>query len=139
MGTHGLTTDGTFEPFIPALCFPSYPSAHASSASAAARIINKILGSDRPRDHADHTTAPQTSSCITARLDQITADIDDARVYGGIHFRFDQEAGARQGRSIGNYLLRTLMWPVQPELGCVPRLWAVRRPEGFRQGPEDDL
>ena len=39
------------------------------------------------------------------RLDQITADIDDARVYGGIHFRFDQEAGALQGLWIGTHLL----------------------------------
>ena len=27
-------------------------------------------------------------------------DIDDARIYGGIHFRFDQEAGARRGREV---------------------------------------
>jgi hypothetical protein len=30
-----------------------------------------------------------------------TDDINDARVYGGIHFRFDQHAGARQGRRVG--------------------------------------
>ena len=26
-------------------------------------------------------------------------------IYGGIHFRFDQEAGARQGRQVGSYIL----------------------------------
>ena len=35
------------------------------------------------------------------KFDDITADIDDARVYGGIHFRFDQEGGARLGRDVG--------------------------------------
>jgi hypothetical protein len=39
-------------------------------------------------------------------FDEIAADIDDARVYGGIHFRFDQEAGARQGRRVGDYVYR---------------------------------
>ena len=34
----------------------------------------------------------------------MTHDIDDARVYGGIHFRFDQEAGALMGRSVGSYV-----------------------------------
>jgi hypothetical protein len=29
---------------------------------------------------------------------QIAHDIDDARVYGGIHFRFDHEAGGKLGR-----------------------------------------
>ena len=36
-------------------------------------------------------------------------DIDDARVYDGIHFRFDQDAGARQGRRIGRYVLRNYL------------------------------
>ena len=34
----------------------------------------------------------------------ITDDIDDARVYGGIHFRFDQEAGGLMGRRVGRYV-----------------------------------
>jgi hypothetical protein len=32
---------------------------------------------------------------------QITDDISDARVYGGIHFRTDQIAGADLGRAVG--------------------------------------
>jgi hypothetical protein len=32
---------------------------------------------------------------------QITDDISDARVYGGIHFRTDQDAAARLGRAVG--------------------------------------
>jgi hypothetical protein len=32
---------------------------------------------------------------------QITDDISDARVYGGIHFRTDQVAGERLGDAIG--------------------------------------
>jgi hypothetical protein len=105
--------DATYEPFIPAPCFPSYPSAHASSAYAAARIIEKIWG---PARQTITVTTPQLPDIVLQywRIDQITADIDDARVYGGIHFRFDQEAGAHQGQSIGTYLLRTLMQPVRP-------------------------
>jgi hypothetical protein len=32
---------------------------------------------------------------------QIADDISDTRVYGGIHFRTDQDAGAVLGRAIG--------------------------------------
>jgi hypothetical protein len=32
---------------------------------------------------------------------EITDDISDARVYGGIHFRTDQTAGARLGKAVG--------------------------------------
>jgi hypothetical protein len=39
-------------------------------------------------------------------LSEITDDIDDARVYGGIHFRYDQEEGAVQGTDIGRYVYK---------------------------------
>jgi hypothetical protein len=45
---------------------------------------------------------------------EIVRDIDDARVYGGIHFRFDQEAGAVQGRAIGKYVYKTILRPIPP-------------------------
>ena len=46
---------------------------------------------------------------------QITDDIDDARVYGGIHFRFDQDAGARQGRHVGRYAYTNTLRPTDDE------------------------
>ena len=44
--------------------------------------------------------------------EQITDDIDDARIYGGVHFRFDQSAGARLGRQVGTYVLQNMLRPV---------------------------
>jgi hypothetical protein len=40
---------------------------------------------------------------------QITDGIDDARVYGGIRFRFDQEAGAVMGLDVGAYVYKTYL------------------------------
>ena len=37
---------------------------------------------------------------------QITDDISDARVYGGIHYRTDQVAGARLGKAVGRAVYR---------------------------------
>ena len=45
-------------------------------------------------------------------FDQITDDISDARVYGGIHFRFDQDAGAALGRNIATYVYKNNLRPV---------------------------
>ena len=41
--------------------------------------------------------------------EQITDDIDDARIYGGVHFRFDQDAGARLGRQVGNHVIQNVL------------------------------
>ena len=43
---------------------------------------------------------------------QITDDISDARVYGGIHFRTDQEAGADLGRAVGAAVYKNNLRPV---------------------------
>jgi hypothetical protein len=102
-GNPSTIGDPAFSPFIPTPCFPSYPSAHASASYAARRIIQLIWGND------GHSIGLEDAavSGITlhyATLKAITDDIDDARVFGGIHFRFDQDAGRRQGRRIGNYV-----------------------------------
>jgi PAP2 superfamily len=97
--------DVAWTTFIPTPCFPSYPSAHASASYAARRIAEKIFGS---RGHEITLSHPSILD-VTLRytnFSQITNDIDDARVYGGIHFRFDQEAGAQQGRRVGSYVYK---------------------------------
>jgi hypothetical protein len=46
---------------------------------------------------------------------RIVEDIDDARVFGGIHFRFDQKAGAQQGKSVGAFIYKHTLGAVHPE------------------------
>ncbi|MGD9627801.1 MAG: hypothetical protein AB7V18_00990 [Pyrinomonadaceae bacterium] len=42
-------------------------------------------------------------------LREMLDDISDARVYGGIHFRYDQDAGDRQGHAIGQFVYNHLL------------------------------
>jgi hypothetical protein len=104
-GNDRTVPDTSFVPFIPAPCFPSYPSGHASTSYAAREVLERIFGR---RGHAISvsTTAVPDVVLTYTRLEDITSDIDDARVYGGIHFRFDQEDGAEQGRQVGAYVYR---------------------------------
>jgi len=46
---------------------------------------------------------------------QITDDISDARVYGGIHFRTDQVAGARLGRAVATAVYRNNLRPTHED------------------------
>ena len=105
--------DPDFAPFIVTPCFPGYPSAHASASYAARAVLEQFFGR---RWHFIKLSTPSLPHIVLQyhSLEQITQDIDDARVYGGIHFRFDQEAGARQGTKIGWYVLthnlRRVFW-----------------------------
>ena len=96
--------DPAFTPFVSAPCFPSYASAHASGSNAAREVLERLYG---PRHHFI-TLSNQTVGVLLQydSFRQITRDIDDARVYGGIHFRFDQEAGGKLGQQVGAYVQR---------------------------------
>jgi hypothetical protein len=95
--------DGGFTPFITTPAFPSYPSAHASASYAGREIIEQIFGCGRVSVTLSHPGIPDVVLRYS-NVEDIADDIDDARVYGGIHFRFDQEAGALQGRLVGSYV-----------------------------------
>jgi hypothetical protein len=103
--THG---DADFKPFVLTPCFPSYASAHGSSSAAAREVLERTFGG---RHHFIVLSNPALAGVTLqyANLRQITDDIDDARIYGGIHFRFDQEAGARLGRQVGGYVQRNTL------------------------------
>ncbi|MGH8613932.1 MAG: vanadium-dependent haloperoxidase, partial [Gammaproteobacteria bacterium] len=95
--------DPSFAPFVVAPCFPSYPSGHATTSYAAREVIERVYGRG---PHSITLLVPDVPGVTLkyTRLRDITDDIDDARVYGGIHFRFDQEEAAEQGRRLGAYV-----------------------------------
>jgi hypothetical protein len=105
---HAADTDGnpktdpdpSWAPFVTTPCFPSYPSNHGSAANSAAEILRRIYGEGGHFMTLSNPTVPDIVLQYTT-FKQITDDISDARVYGGIHFRTDQVAGERLGDAIG--------------------------------------
>ena len=97
--------DPNWTPFIVTPCFPSYPSNHGSAGNAAAAILGWVYGED---GHSITLTNPAVPDIVLqySSFNQITHDISDARVYGGIHFRTDQDAGEKLGKSVGRAVYR---------------------------------
>ena len=114
-GNDKTTTDTTWTAFLPTPCFPSYPSNHASGSNAAMEALRRLYG---PAGHA--ITLSFTVPVIGAttlkytKLQDISNDIDDARIHGGMHFRFDQVAGVTLGREIAAYIHKNNLQPVHP-------------------------
>jgi hypothetical protein len=110
-GNRRTDPDTTFAPLIATPCFPGYPSNHASGSFGGAEMLKRIYGDSS--GHAITVTntflvagAPVTMTKHYTGFQQICDDVDDARVFGGIHFRFDQEAGARLGSDIAGTIHR---------------------------------
>ena len=103
------TQPSAFTPFIVTPCFPGYPSAHGAGAGAAGRILWKAYG----RFHTvtnSHSSVPGVVLTYYDLLD-IEKDVSNARVYGGIHFRSDQDAAEHQGKSVAQWVLDNYFRP----------------------------
>jgi hypothetical protein len=95
--------DPTFAPYIVTPCFPSYPSAHGTLSNAATEVMEQVYAGGQLSITLTNSAVPGVTLKYTS-LTQITDDISDARVYGGIHFRTDQDAGGVLGRKVGQYI-----------------------------------
>jgi hypothetical protein len=105
--------DAAWAPYIPTPCFPSWPSNHGSGSNSAAEILRREFGASG-HDITLTNAAVAGLSYHYNSFKQITDDISDARVYGGIHYRFDQDAGGQLGRSIATFVHKNNLRPVHP-------------------------
>lgn len=75
--------DATFLPPLVTPTHPSYVSGHATVSGAAAEVLKSYF----PQD--------------AAQIDAWAEEAAMSRLYGGIHYRFDNEAGLSLGRRVG--------------------------------------
>jgi hypothetical protein len=102
-------------PFIATPAFPGYPSAHAAGSNAARSVLERIFGRGRHAITLSNAALPGLTLNYT-KLQQISDDIDDGRVYSGIHFRFDQEEGGALGARVGHCVINHNLRCAQPEV-----------------------
>lgn len=79
--------DKTFMPYLVTPPHPSYVSGHATVSGAAAEILKQSFPED------------------ARQIDAWAEEAAMSRLYGGIHYRFDNEAGLTLGRRIGKAVL----------------------------------
>jgi hypothetical protein len=112
--------DAAFLPFIGTPCFPSYPSNHASGSVAGLEAMRRLFGA-AGHDITLTNTVPALGALPAAtisrkysQLDAIADDVDDARVLGGIHWRYDQVAGNALGRAVATEVVKNRLRAVHP-------------------------
>jgi hypothetical protein len=85
---------------------PEYPSGHSTVSGAAAFVLARVFGNDTPFTVMSEVR-PGTRSfpSFSAGL----AEINDARVFGGIHFRTSCVLGNLLGAEVASHVLRHAM------------------------------
>ena len=110
-GNNLTERDSSWEPFIATPMHPEYPCAHCTFQSTAASVLQTFFGSDAASFKLTSTTAPGVTRSF-GKLSDYVAEVVNARIYDGVHYRTSGEAGAAMGRKIGEYTVQNFLKPV---------------------------
>ncbi len=105
-----LAADRSWRPLLITPPFPEYPSAHCATSGAAATVLRTFFGSDTVNASAIYP--PLGIQRTWKTYTEIVLEVENARVWGGIHFRTADEQGTRLGEEIAGYVMKTSLQPV---------------------------
>ncbi|MCU0904273.1 MAG: vanadium-dependent haloperoxidase, partial [Tabrizicola sp.] len=92
--------DNAWEPLLITPPFPEYTSGHSCQSGAASTVLTAVFGDSFAFDdetHVDEGLPVRSFPSFAAAAEEAAM----SRLYGGIHFRFGNEAGLAQGRAVG--------------------------------------
>lgn len=95
--------DPDWEPLLATPPFPAYTSGHSSFSGAASAALAAFFGTDRVR----FTSTSDGLPGVTRSFESFSSAADEAgmsRIYGGIHWSFDNADGLKCGKEIGEYV-----------------------------------
>jgi len=133
-----VNPDPAWTPLIATPPFPAYTSGHSTFSGAASAILASLFG-----DNFSFSSAQDDNPLVVrqfASFSQAADEAADSRLYGGIHFRFDNEDGLTAGKLLGAHVASTQLQAVpEPAALLVAAAGGLlacgRRPRRFRSAP----
>jgi hypothetical protein len=110
-GNSGITADPAWKPLLATPAHPEYPAGHTCFAGATERVVQEFFGDEASfslTDPAVRVTRHYQS------LSQMGKEVEDARVWGGIHYRTAVAHGSELGHHVADYGLKNYLRPVNP-------------------------
>ena len=109
-GNDDTTADPAWTPLFSTPAHPEYPSGHSTVSSAAATVLSDYFGEATSFSVGSDVMVGVVRSFpnFTAAL----AEIVDARVFAGIHFRSACNDGQAIGAGVGQYVVSNALQPV---------------------------
>jgi PAP2 superfamily len=117
-----------WKPLIPTGATPEYDSGHSIEGGAAARVLARLLGTDRVTFTVCSFTMPAGNSCneptptlrTFTSFSQAAAENGRSRILVGWHFRNAVERGIAHGHKIANRAVSRFMRPVHGHRAAAP-------------------
>jgi hypothetical protein len=112
-GNDATATDAGWVPLLGTPNFPEYPCGHCTVAAAIAEVMTAEVGA-RPAwgVRVSSTGVPTSAVQALPSWDEWEQQVSDSRIYGGVHYRFSNEAGQEIGRRAARTVLEKVMRPL---------------------------
>jgi hypothetical protein len=105
--------------WLPLLVTPPYPS-HTSGASTVAGAAGEILKQFFETDNISFTmTVSGIGDLSFTSFSQASQDTANSRMWGGIHFRFEDERGRDAGIALGRFIFENELRPIPEPAAAV--------------------
>ncbi|MGD1096901.1 MAG: vanadium-dependent haloperoxidase [Bryobacteraceae bacterium] len=106
-GNDATAADPTWTPLIVTPPFPEYPSAHSCASGAAAHILAETFG--EATSIGVVSLAMPGVTRLYHNFSEALADVQNARVFGGIHFRTATTDGTSLGIAVADYVMKNAL------------------------------
>jgi hypothetical protein len=91
-------------PLITTPAHPSYPSGHSATVTAGYEILKKFFGD---KNHLElHTTTDGEPARVVESLSAVEFENGYSRIYGGIHYAFENSSAQDVGRKVADWVLK---------------------------------
>lgn len=112
-GNSATGADPAWVPLLGTPNFPEYPCGHCTYAAAVAEVMKAEVG---PRPAAgvrvSSLSIPSAVVQVLPSWDEWVRQVSDSRIYGGVHYRFSNQAGEEAGRRAARRVLENVMRPL---------------------------
>ena len=110
-GVPETIADKAWEPYLSTPNHPSYVSGHSTFSSAGATILTALFGNNIPftyKGDPKFNVKPR----LFKNFWQAAEEAGQSRIFGGIHFQFDNQAGLKLGKAVAQEVLNMELMPV---------------------------
>lgn len=122
-GNPDTAGDADWTPLLATPNFQAYTSGHSTFSGAASSVLAQFFGTDALSFSLTADDVP-----ITRNFTSLSAAADEAgmsRIYGGIHWMFDNTAGLSSGRALGGHVFENFLAVPTPGAGAVMVLGVI--------------
>ena len=101
--------DPSWTPFLATPMHPEYPCAHCIQAGVIGAFVQHEIGPGTQATIVTTSNAPGSGERRWTSVDALVQEVANARIYGGMHYRYSTEVGAEMGRRIGTQAIQRLL------------------------------